>query len=400
MSSTRAGSYRDVLTLPRALPTFGFALVGRLSYGLLPISLLFTVQHATHSFATAGAATAALGLTSFVLPFKSRLVDRHGQARVLPALAAVAATTLTALAVLVLRAPVGAAACLALATLAGLAAPPLGPAMRATWRRLTRGTALRTRAYSLDSVCEESLYLLGPLLAGLLFLVGPAAIALLATAALMLVGTVGMVLAAPPAPATSYDEVPTTSGRGPLTAPGMAPVLLLVSAAAVGVSLAYTGIAARAIDAGDPAAAGWIEAAIAAGSVAGGLWWGRRRHQRGHRAHLAGLVTVLGLGIGFAGIMPGLLTLGVVMAGTGLAVAPLFVVSYLAVDDLAPEHQRTEASTWVNTVSNVGSAFGAAGAGVLVEHVAIGSAFAVGAAVLLVAGLGAALRRDPGVKGD
>ena len=55
--TTRAGSYRDVLLLPHALRTFVPALFGRLSYGLLPLSALFTIQQSTNSFATAGAET-------------------------------------------------------------------------------------------------------------------------------------------------------------------------------------------------------------------------------------------------------------------------------------------------------------------------------------------------------
>jgi hypothetical protein len=39
-STSRAGSYRDVLLLPNALRTFAPALLGRLSYGLLPLSTL------------------------------------------------------------------------------------------------------------------------------------------------------------------------------------------------------------------------------------------------------------------------------------------------------------------------------------------------------------------------
>jgi hypothetical protein len=86
-STSDAGSYRAVLALPYAAPTFGAALVGRLSYGLLPLSVLFTVQQSTGSFATAGGVVAVFGLTSILLPLKSRLVDRHGQASVLAPMA-------------------------------------------------------------------------------------------------------------------------------------------------------------------------------------------------------------------------------------------------------------------------------------------------------------------------
>jgi MFS family permease len=179
------------LALPYAAPTFGAALVGRLSYGLLPLSVLFTVQQSTGSFATAGGVVAVFGLTSILLPLKSRLVDHHGQASVLAPLALLCAGALATMAFLAWSAP--APAYLALGIVAGLGAPPLGPAMRSTWRTITDGSNLKQRAYSLDSVCEESLYLIGPLFFGVILSVASPPAALLAAASLMLVGTLGMV---------------------------------------------------------------------------------------------------------------------------------------------------------------------------------------------------------------
>ncbi|MGH3357928.1 MAG: MFS transporter [Nocardioidaceae bacterium] len=385
MSRTpRAESYRAVLALPYAAPTFAGALVGRLAYGLLPLSVLFTVQHATGSFATAGAVVAAFGLTSLLLPLKSRLVDRHGQPRVLLPLAMLCGGTLSAIALLADSGRGSAAAFVGLGTLAGLAAPPLGPAMRSTWRLITDGTGLKPRAYGLDSVCEESLYLVGPVLVGVILGVASGAVALLVTSSLLVVGTAVMV-AAPPARAIRL-AAPTRAGWfdvGPLRAPGFAPVAVTVLAAAIGLSMAYTSIAARAQHHGAPEAAGYIEAAIALGSVVGGLWWGRRRHRRRRSAHLAGLTAFLAVGIGLASAAESLLVLGAVLAVAGLAVAPLFVVAYLASDELAPAEQRTEASTWVNTANNIGSAAGASAAGVLVERAGVAAGFGAGALALV-----------------
>jgi predicted MFS family arabinose efflux permease len=70
------------------------------------------------------------------------------------------------------------------------------------------------------------------------------------------------------------------------------------------------------------------------------------------------------------------------MAVMGLAIAPLFVVSYLAADELAPEHQQTEASTWVNTANNIGSAAGASVAGLLIDRASISVGFAAGGVIL------------------
>ncbi|UPK76636.1 MFS transporter [Nocardioidaceae bacterium SCSIO 66511] len=376
------GSYRAVLALPYALPTFAAALVGRLAYGLLPLSLLFTVHAATGSFATAGAVVAAFGLTSLSMPYKSRFVDRLGQARVLPPLAVSSGGALGAIAALGGSDVDTTYGYVALGIVAGLCAPPLGPSMRSTWRHLTEGTSLKQRAYSLDSVCEESLYLIGPMLVGLLLAIASGAFALTTTAGLLIVGTLGMVRTPP---ARRRNEAPASAmgfDAGPLRATGFAPVLATILATATALSLVYTCIAARAEEHGTPEVAGFIEAGIAAGSVLGGLLWGRLNHHRSRSTQLFALVGYLGFGMLLASTTAGLLSLGAVMALTGVAIAPLFVVAYLASDELAPPHQRTEASTWVNTANNVGSALGASGAGVLIESADTSIGFAVGGAAL------------------
>jgi hypothetical protein len=109
---------------------------------------------------------------------------------------------------------------------------------------------------------------------------------------------------------------------GPLVAPGIWPVVVAVVAAAVGLNMAFTSIAARAQTQGLPGAAGYIEAAIALGSVAGGLLWGPRRHARTHSTHLAGLTGVLAIGIAGCAAVSSLTTLGILVAVLGLAIAP------------------------------------------------------------------------------
>jgi predicted MFS family arabinose efflux permease len=374
--ATSAGSYRAVLLMPHALSTFVPALAGRLAYGLFPLATLFTIHEATGSYATAGAAVAAFGLASITLPAKARLSDRYGRRRTLPPLALLCAVALAAAAFVT-----GAVALIALITVAGLAAPPLGAAMRSTWRLLTEGTTLKPRAYALDSIAEETLYLAGPLVAGLLVAVGPPRWALLATAALLLGGTLGMV-ATPPA----RHREPATGGHpfgvGPLRSGGLRTVLAVVLVASVGVSVAYTCMAAFAQNEGRPGAAGLIEAAIGLGSVTGGLLWARRHHTRGWVRHLAWLITVLAAGSAAAAAAPGLVSLGVVMGLTGVAIAPLFVVAYLAADDLAPPGAQTEATTWVNVAANAGNAGGAALAGVVTQAAGTGRGFLAGALLL------------------
>jgi len=387
---TAAGSYRAVLRLPFAPRIFAPALGGRLAYGLLPLATLFTVQQATGSYAAAGLALALVGLTSITLLLKSRLAERHPP--LLPALALACAVFL-AFAAFVPR-PVP------LVALAGLTAPPLGPAMRSAWRSLTEGTTLKERAYALDAIAEETLYLAGPLLAGLLIAVAPARWALVLTAALLLTGTLGMTVATRaaglrasppegPAPRAAglgplRDRMRRAVDPGPLRSGGLRRVLAVLLVAGAGLSVAYTGMAAVAQNAGHPGAAGLLEAGVAAGSVAGGLLWARRRHTRPRRLHFAGLLGFFAAGLLAAAAAPGLLTLGAVMTAAGLAVSPLYVVSYLAADDLTPPEHRTEAGTWVNVAANAGNAAGAASAGLLTDHLGPTPAF-LAAGLLLAA---------------
>ncbi|MDI6099571.1 MFS transporter [Actinoplanes sp. NEAU-A12] len=392
-----AESYRAVLMLPFALRTFVPAIVGRLAYGLFPLATLFTIQQATDSYTTAGLAAAGFGVTAVTLPAKARLAERYSQSVVLPPLALVCAAAL--LCATVLSDPV---MLIALISVAGLAAPPLGSVMRSNWRRLTAGTSLKPRAYGLDSVVEETLYLIGPLIAGLLVAVGPARWALALTAALLLAGTLGMVAGPParhrePAPAGSRTLV----DPGPLRSPGLRGLLAVILAVGAGSSVAYTCLAVTAQEHGNPGAAGLLEASLAVGSVAGGLLWARRAHGRRHRRQLAALTGVLAAGLTAASAAPGLVTLGLVLCVTGTALAPVYVVAYLAADDLAGEGSATEAGTWVNVATNAGSAAGAALAGVIAQSLGAGPGFLAGGALLAVTAVATALTaRRPAPVGE
>ncbi|NEB76956.1 MFS transporter, partial [Streptomyces sp. SID14478] len=80
--------YAAVLRTPYALRTFGAALLGRLSYGTVPLSLMLATKDATGSYAVAGAAMALFGATSVLLsPLRALFVDRYGPRRALPPMA-------------------------------------------------------------------------------------------------------------------------------------------------------------------------------------------------------------------------------------------------------------------------------------------------------------------------
>lgn len=64
---TRAPSYATVLRTPHAARTFGAALLGRLSYGIVPLAMLLAIKDATGSYSAAGGAMALFGVASVLL---------------------------------------------------------------------------------------------------------------------------------------------------------------------------------------------------------------------------------------------------------------------------------------------------------------------------------------------
>ena len=198
MSSTPAGrpSYAAVLRIPHARRTFAAALLGRLSYGIVPLSVMLAVTRASGSYAVAGTVMALFGATSvFLSPARAALIDRHGPRRTLvPMVTAYAA--LLGLLTLLVRRP-GAVSPLVLGAVtatAGACTPPLGPTMRAVWGRLAPDRALLQRAYSLDGVAEELLFVSGPLLVGVLVGFAPPTAGIVFGTALIVAGTAGFVM--------------------------------------------------------------------------------------------------------------------------------------------------------------------------------------------------------------
>jgi predicted MFS family arabinose efflux permease len=186
-------------------------------------------------------------------------------------------------------------------------------------------------------------------------------------------------------PLASHRAAPVMPRRfldpGPLAGPGLRRIRLRILITAVGISVACICLAAVAQGQGKAGAAGYLEAGIGLGSVVGGVAWSRRNHTRSRSQHLAGLIGVLAAGLLAASLTSNLVVLGVVMA-FAVAVAPLFVVSYLASDDVTPAHQRTEASTWINTANNLGSSTGASVAGLAIDRIGPSWGFFAGGLLL------------------
>ncbi|MFE2217158.1 MFS transporter [Streptomyces canus] len=383
-----SASYAQVLRIPHARRTFATALLGRLSYGVVPLSVMLAVTRASGSYAVAGAVMAFYGVTAvFLMPWRAAVIDRYGPRRALVPLLVAYTALLVLLAAAVWRPGASPYVLGALTALAGAFVPPLGPTMRAVWARLAEDRPLLQRAYSLDGIAEELLFLSGPLMVGVLVSVAPPAVGIVAGAVLIAAGTVGFV--ASPVVRAIRPAAPTARrGTGGLE------VLRRIGrpvGAVTGVGLAIGSLDLLVLAFADlhghgGASVAWVLAAVSAGSAVGGLLNGAVAWRGSARTRLVLLTLVLGLVLLGAGLAPGLGTLALVMAVAGFFVSPAVTTVYLIADEIVGPEVRTQAGAWVNTAVNAGSTVGTATAGALAGHLPVAVCFsATGGAVVLMA---------------
>ncbi len=394
-------SYAAVLRVPHARRTFLAALVGRLSYGTVSLALMLSLTRATGSYAVAGTAMAVFGATSvFLSPYRAALVDRHGPRRALLPMSLLYSVLLCALAAACRHPGVPATALAGAAAVTGACTPPLGPTMRAVWAELVPDRRLLPRAYSLDGVAEELLFVSGPLLVGAVVGVAPPTAGVLLSAVLVAVGTLAFVtspaVADVPRPAGPAKDTASAAGPG---APGQARLLLqpVVVAAAVGVSVSAVDLLVVAYAGerglGDGTVA-WVLAALSAGSAVGGLLNGAVPWRSATRARLPFFAAGVGLCLAVAGLAPGPGTLVAAVACAGFFVAPALTTAYLIADESVAADRRVRAGAWCNTAVNAGMSAGAAAVGLLVERLPLPVCFAVSGAVAAAAALVPGRRRD------
>lgn len=377
-----APSYRAALRAPHVLHSFLPSIMGRLSLATSGLALVFLLEQATGSFAVAGTATAVLGMANVIAtPWRSRLIDRHGQRAVLTPLGLTHAGSLIALAV---WSEVALPSLLVLALIAGASSPPFGATMRVLWSAALPPGAMRARGFSLDAVAEEVTFAVGPLLAALLaVLVDPFA-SLMLSAACVAIGT-ALFVTSPLSRAQRGSHraalTPAVPAPTPLRSPGFA--VVVAAMIAPGMLLGAIEIAAPAIADAESSTllAGILLALFAAASAVGGLLYGRMQPRARLERQLLALTVLLLAASATAGAIGGTIAAIVGFTISGLFLAPLLIVGYLTADARTDHRVQTEASSWINTAVNLGAAFGAALFGGVTDTMGPGLALVACAAV-------------------
>ncbi|AVO55584.1 MFS transporter [Ectopseudomonas mendocina] len=393
-----ANPYRELFTAPGATGFVLAGLVGRLALPMTGIGIITMLAQLRGSYALAGAVSATFVLTYALLsPQVSRLVDRHGQGRVLPLASAISAGgMLLLLACSWWQAPdwslfIG-------ALLAGFM-PSLSAMVRARWTVIYRGQPRLQTAYSLETVFDEVTFIAGPPLSvGLSIALFPQA-GPLAVSLLLVLGVFILVLQRGSEPPVQVQNARLAASGSVIRERNVRLLALLMMGMGVIVGTVDIVSVAFAEQLGRPAAASLVLSAYAASSCVAGLLFGTLKLAMPlHRLLLlGGLATALTtLPLQLASSIP-TLTGAVLLAG--LFFAPTMIVAMSLVERLVPEHRLTEGMTWLLAGLNVGIALGAAVSGRLVDHSGAQAGFAValcaGVMVLLVAVWGQQRLRAP-----
>jgi MFS family permease len=372
--------YVDVLRIPGALAFSAAAFVGRMSMSMYGLGTVLLISSLTGRYGLAGtvSATGAVGY-AVVSPLFGRLADRRGQGRVLSWQAAVfALTAATFIGCAELRAP--AWVLLVTAITAGAFMPSVGSMVRTRWSAQLDGDAPRLHtAFSLESVNDELIFVIGPALVTFLATRLLPASGVVAASLLCVIGTLAFAAQRRTEPARVHDparaaartgsapgrkrklDMPTLPARGLIT---LAPAFLLLGAMFAAMDLSTVAFAT---ERGHRVTAGLVLGTFALGSAVGGLWYGTRhwRAPLGRRFIVTAALAATGISTFWA--MPGLLALAAAGFLAALSVAPTLIAGYGILEGQAPEHRKTEAMAWLSSTISVGVALGSAVVGHVID---------------------------------
>ena len=387
-------SYRRILARPGALRFSLTGLVARLPISMVGLGIVLLVSAATGRYGVAGAVSAAYMLANAGLAIlQGRLLDRYGQRRVLSA-ASLGFGTAVALLVVSVQADWPVATTYVLAAAAGACLPQVGSSVRARWSYVLDRPADVQTAYALEAVLDEAVFILGPI-----------AVTVLATAwhpvaglAVAVVACVAGTLFFCSQRATEPPAHSRSSASGPRPAmPWRTVTPLAVVCAALGVlfGAAEVTTVAFADEQGHKAVSGALLALWALGSLTSGVITGAVHWRRGPsvRVRWGALAMACAMSpLYFVGSLP---VMGATLFVAGFAIAPTMIAAMSLTEEVVPGGRLTEGMAIMQTGLVAGVAPGATLSGLVVDHQGASAAYLVSVAAGVVAALaGLALPRQ------
>lgn len=370
MPETVFGAFGSLIRRPGGRPQALFGLLGRAPGSMLSVAFVAAAASAggDAGYALGGFAAGAYALgAAFAGPTIGRLVDRRGQRDLGRVLASVSAgASFAAVAVLL---ALGASPLLVpLAGLAGATQPNFGAFARVRWAAILGRRPEAQTAQALESIIDETTFLLGPPIVAILATVWFNGLPIALAATLLLVGAFGMTsrltLPMPPphpdAGAGSHLRFEFPAGIGLLLATGFLGAAL---GAVQVIQLAYTDAL------GVPEGAALVFFVNSGASLIGAVVIGGLAFLMPARRRFTLALLVYAVGLVPSALVAGYWPFVLASVLSGIAIAPTFVQANAVIAEETPARSRTAAFAIIASSTGLGIALGAALAGTTVSSV-------------------------------
>jgi MFS family permease len=348
---------------PHALSTVGFGALGRIPMAMNTVAIVFLVSDVRDSFALAGLTSAFYTLSGAIFsPRVGKLADQYGTRSVLLPVTAINAVATLGLLYFVDHSTIG---LLALASVCGATFPNIGSYTRTRWSRSIEDQKELGSALSLESVFDETAFVVGPAFAGFLLSLYGSHSPLLAGIFFLVIGGVGLAL-------TSTDHggfarVHDDHTRGILAIPYVKSLLLSLIALGLLFGSNFVVIIAVAKEAGRVSEGGlWVGlypiGSTISGFIYGFIHWKISSSIR-YTVSLA-VMTVCTSGILF---FRDLDTIVFWIIISGVAIGPALISANAYMKELVPLSRLNEAFAFVSAALSIGITIGSTSAGLIVE---------------------------------
>ncbi|MDC9615947.1 MFS transporter [Xenorhabdus khoisanae] len=369
-----ANPYRELITTPGVMGLVIASSIARLPQAMFGIGIITMLVQQTGLYWLAGSVAGTFTLANAIVgPQVSKLVDQHGQSRILPFVTAFSIGMLLALIIAVyMSAPTP--LLFILAALSGTM--PSMPAMiRARWTQLFRGKPQLHTAFSLDTVLTELAFIIGPPLAIGLSTSFFAEAGPLVAVLLLITGVTAFLLQRETEPKVVVGVRRNTSST--LLIPGVRTIVLALLAMGVIGGSIDVAVVAFANAQGWPASASFILAAYALGSMIAGLTFGALRISLPIEKQFFVGVLVTSITAVLPIFSPDVYILSVMLFVAGMSFAPTMVVVMNLGTIIVPPSRLTEGLTWMTTGISIGVALGSVLAGMVIDVYGARSGFSV-----------------------
>jgi MFS family permease len=370
--------YAEALRLRGAAKFSGAGFIARIPLAMVGLGILLYISDTTGSYAFAGFMQASFTLTAALAAvISSRMSDRYGQRIVLIILPSIFSVTLFIF-VYAVSNEFSRFWQTVLVVIAGATFPSFGSFVRTRWALLTnKDERLLHSAFAWESILDELIFTIGPLVAVALAFSVSYASPILVGAVITLAGA--LLLASlggsSPPPFTRSEH---KSEGSALRFKGMTSTILV----ALGIGALFgtfeVAVVAFMQEAGTPQLTGITLALWAVSSMVGGLIYGSRHLDTPlprQMAYTTIALTIIVLPLALIS-SPALLIMAATLSG--FAIAPTLICTFSLTQRLVPSKLLTEGLTWTNSGLAAGFALGASLSGILVDRLGTAYAFGLG----------------------